>query len=41
VVLVNDALGAGPDEELAAAAPESVRAAVGFGRPAGAAPPEA
>lgn len=38
---VNDALGAGPDEELAAAAPESVRAAVGFGRPAGAAPPEA
>ena len=32
---VNDALGARPDRELAAAAPEAVRAAVTFGRPAG------
>jgi alkylhydroperoxidase family enzyme len=30
---VNDALGARPDQELAAAAPEAVRAAVTFGRP--------
>jgi hypothetical protein len=30
---VNDALGARPDQELGATAPEPVRAAVGFGRP--------
>jgi uncharacterized peroxidase-related enzyme len=35
---INAALGAGPDQQLAAAAPESVRAAVGYGRPAGAEP---
>lgn len=35
---VNDALGAGPDRQLADAAPEAVRAAVGYGRPAPAEP---
>jgi uncharacterized peroxidase-related enzyme len=30
---VNDALGAAPDQELAAAAPDAVRAAVTYGRP--------
>lgn len=35
---VNDALGVCPDQQLAAAAPESVRAAVGYGRPAGVEP---
>ncbi len=35
---VNDALGAGPDKQLADAAPEAVRAAVAFGRPAGTTP---
>lgn len=38
---VNDALGAGPDQQLAAAAPESVRTAVGYGRPTGAEPSSA
>ena len=33
---VNDALGAQPDEQLAASTPEPVRAAVSFGRPAAA-----
>jgi alkylhydroperoxidase family enzyme len=32
---VNDALGAQPDDQLVAAAPEPVRAAVTFGRTAG------
>jgi alkylhydroperoxidase family enzyme len=32
---VNDALGASPDEELAARTPEAVLAAVGYGRPPG------
>lgn len=35
---VNDALGAEPDRQLADAAPDPIRAAVGFGRPAGAEP---
>ena len=35
---VNDALGAGPDLQLAQAAPDSVRAAVSYGRPPAAAP---
>ena len=35
---VNDALGAEPDAQLAAAAPAAVRAAVSFGRPAASAP---
>jgi alkylhydroperoxidase family enzyme len=35
---VNDALGAEPDRQLADAAPDSIRAAVGVGRPAGAEP---
>jgi uncharacterized peroxidase-related enzyme len=35
---VNDALGAGPDRQLAAAAPAAVRDAVAYGRPPGAEP---
>jgi uncharacterized peroxidase-related enzyme len=35
---VNDALGAAPDKQLADAAPDAVRAAVGYGRPPSSAP---
>jgi alkylhydroperoxidase family enzyme len=38
---VNDALGAGPDKQLAESAPSPVREAVAYGRPAGAEPSSA